>query len=207
MTELTDLLQRASELDETTRPLGDDLARGRAALRRRRARVVRIGSIAATAVIAAGIVGASTLDRGADAPAVIQDDSAADIQLLAADTDAGPYTFGKLPEGWEVQGVSPSAVTIAPTDAADQEMYSFDGKLVILYDQNAPSGDVTSVDGRDFYSGGDSDTSILAVRTGAGEPAGTVTVQYPEAAGWSQDTMIEFLDAVQVNGSAQPGLG
>ena len=121
MTELTKLLDRASERDETTLPLANDLARGRAALRRRRALTVRIGSIAATAVIAAGVVGINALDRGPEAPGVVQGDGAAGVQLVAANAEAGPYTFGKLPEGWEVQGISPSAVTIAPPDAADQE--------------------------------------------------------------------------------------
>ena len=158
-------------------------------------------------MIAAGIVGVNALDRGPDAR-VIQEDDAAGVQLVAADAEAGPYTFGKLPEGWEVQGISPSAVTIAPPDAKDQEPNSFAGKLVILYDQNAPSGDVTSVDGRDFHLRGDSDyTTIISVSTEAGQPEGTVYVQYPDSAGWSQDTMIEFLDAVQVNESAQPGVG
>jgi hypothetical protein len=45
------------------------------------------------------------------------------------------------------------------------------------------------------------------VTTRADEPEGTVYVQYPDSAGWDQDTMIEFLDAVRVNESAQPGLG
>jgi hypothetical protein len=206
MTELTDLLHRASELDETSLPVSDDLARARAALRRRRARVVRIGSIAATAVIAAGVVGTNALDRGPEAPAVVQGDGAG-IRLVAADTDAGPYTFGKLPEGWEVQGVSPFAVTIAPPDAVDQEINSFLGKLVILYDQNQPAGEVTTVGGRDFYVHDESGSNTISVRTGAGQPAGAVHVQYPDSAGWSQATMIEFLAAVEVNESAQPGLG
>ncbi len=207
MTELTKLLDRASDRDETSLPLANDLARGRAALRRRRARTVRIGSIAATAVIAAGVVGVNALDRGPETPGVVQGDSAVGVQLVAANAEAGPYTFGKLPEGWEVQGISPSAVTIAPPDAADQEVNSFAGKLVILYDQNTPSGDTVSVGGRDFYLNGDSDTHIVSVVTEAGQPEGTVTVQYPVSAGWSQDTMIEFLDAVEVNESAQPGVG
>jgi hypothetical protein len=206
MTELTDLLNRASERDTTSTPVSDDRARARAALRRRRARgAVRLGSLAAVAVIAAGIVGSNALDS--DDPVVTQRDDAAGVELVAADASAGPYTFGKLPEGWEVQGISPSAVTIAPTDAKDQEANSFLGKLVILYDLYEPSGDVTSVDGRDFYVRGDSGYTTINVRTEAGQPDGTVYVQYPDSAGWDEDTMIEFLDAVQVNESAQPGVG
>jgi hypothetical protein len=207
MTELKNLLDRASDVDDTTLPLDKDLARGRAALLRRRSRTVRLGSIAATAVIAAGVIGANALDRGPDAPPVVQEDRAAGVQLVAADAEAGPYTFGKLPEGWEVQGVLPSAVVIAPVGFKDQSPYSFLGKLVIMYDQNPSSGDVTSVNGRDFYSRGDSDHTTVQVATRPAEPDGSVSVQYPDSTGWDIDTMIEFLDAVQVNESAEPGVG
>ncbi len=206
MTELKDLLNRASDSDTTSTSVRDDLARARAALRRRRARgAIRIGSITAVAAIAAGIVGSNALES--DDPVVAQRDDAASVELVAADASAGPYTFGKLPEGWEVQGISASAVTIAPPDATDQEPNSFLGKLVILYDLYEPSGDVTSVDGRDFYVRGDSGYTTINVRTEAGQPEGTVYVQYPNSAGWDEATMIEFLDAVQVNESAQPGVG
>ena len=208
MTELTDLLHRASELDHTPTSVEADLSRGRAALRRRRARgAIRIGSIAAVGVIAAGIVGTNALERERDTHSATPDQGNDGVQLVAADADAGPYTFGKLPEGWEVQGVLPSAVTIAPVGFEDQSPYSFLGKLVIMYDQNPPSGDVTSVNGRDFYSRGDSDHTTVVVATRPGEPDGMVSVQYPDSTGWDTETMIEFLDAVQVNESAEPGLG
>lgn len=208
MTELTDLLNRASEPAHTSTSVDADLARGRAALRRRRARgAIRLGSIAAVGVIAAGIVGSNALESDRNNPVAIPDRAADGVQLVAADADAGPYTFGKLPEGWEVQGVLPSAVVIAPVGFKDQSPYSFLGKLVIMYDQNPPSGDVTSVNGRDFYSRGDSDHTTVLVATRPGEPEGIVSVQYPDSAGWDQDTMIEFLDAVRVNESAEPGVG
>ncbi len=208
MTELSDLLNRASEPEHTSTSVDADLARGRAALRRRRARgAIRLGSIAAVGVIAAGIVGSNALQSDRDNPAAVPDRGTDGVQRGAADADAGPYTFGKLPEGWEVQGVLPSAVTIAPVGFKDQSPYSFLGKLVIMYDQNPPSGDVTSVNGRDFYSRGDSDHTTVVVATRPGEPDGMVSVQYPDSTGWDTDTMIEFLDAGRVNESAEPGVG
>ena len=208
MTELTDLLNRASDHDSTSTPVTDDLARGRTALRRRRARgAVRFGSIAAVAAIAAGIVGSSALDRDPATPPAVQEDSAVGVELVAANAEGGPYTFGKLPEGWEVQGVLPSAVIIAPVGFKDQSPYSFLGKLVIMYDQNPTSGDVTTVGGRDFYTRGDSDHTTVQVATRPGEPDGVVSVQYPDSTGWDTATMIEFLEAVQVNESAEPGVG
>lgn len=220
MTELTDLLRRASESDHTPTSVDGDLSRARAALRRRRARrSIRVGSIAAVAVIAAGIVGSNALQNDSNTPSVARDQGNQGnqgneaiqgnpgVQLVAADADAGPYTFGKLPEGWEVQGVLPSGVTIAPVGFKDQSPYSFLGKLVIMYDQNPPSGDVTTVNGRDFFSRGDSGHTTVVVATRPDEPSGAVSVQYPDSTGWDTATMIEFLDAVQVNESAEPGVG
>ena len=126
---------------------------------------------------------------------------------MAASLEAGPYTFGKVPEGWTVQGISPSAVTIAQQGDDDEHPDSFLGKLVIMYDQNPLSGEQSVVNGRTFFTRGDSGHTTIAVATEAGQPAGQVLVQFPDSAGWSHDTMIEFLDAVEVNASARPGLG
>ncbi len=210
MTELTHLLDRASELDHAPTPVGDDLARARAALRRhRRSRgAIAVGSVAAIALLSAGVAGTTWLDGEPDSGRTVTEERDRDSALVAAQVDGGPYTFGKLPAGWEVQGVDPAAVTIAPIGAKDQNPYSFLGKLVILYDQYPPSGDLSSVNGRDFFSrSGGSDTTTVMVRTRPEEPDGTVYVQYPDSAGWGLDTMIEFLDAVRVNESARPGIG
>lgn len=211
MTHLTDLLDRASEPGSPATPIEDDLARAHTAWRRRRRNrgLVAIGSTCAVGLIAAGVAGTGVLDRGATPDAVVTEDpsSTGSGLLFAANTDGGPYTFGKLPRGWEVQGETPSAVTIARIGYKNQEPHSFIGKLVIMYDQNPPSGNKTVYGGREFFSRGDSGHTTVMVRTRAGEPEGTVYAQYPDSTGWSVDTMIEFLDAVRVNESAEPGLG
>ncbi len=208
MTDLTELLDRASDVAETPMPVTDDLARARAALRRQRRRrsLVAAGSVCAVAVLA-GTVGPALVD---DAPegnttTIESEDS---LSMLVASTEtAGPYTFGKLPRGWEVQGTYPQGVTIAEIGDDDQEPLSFIGKLVIMYDQNRPSGDVTEYDGREFFTRGDSDHNTVSVRTRDGEPEGVLSVQYPDSAGWDVATMVEFLAAVEVGPGAQPGLG
>jgi len=209
MTDLTDLLDRASDLDghrEPALPIADDLARARAALRRRRRRhgLVAVGSACVIGVLA-GVGGPALVDGSpGDRPTVVEPES----MLFAAGESAGPYTFGKLPRGWEVQGAYDQGVTIAPVGFADQEPLSFAGKLVIMYDQNPPSGEATVVGGREFFAhsaGGG--MSTVAVRTRDGEPQGVVSVQYPDSAGWTVETMIEFLDAVEVGQQAQPGVG
>jgi len=207
MTDLTDLLDRASDLGEMPMPLSDDLARARAALRGRRRRhgLVAVGSLCAVGVLA-GVAGPAVLDRSSEGRASVTETR--ESALFAANETAGAFTFGKLPRGWEVQGDYPAGVTIAPVGFEDQEPLSFINKLVIMYDQHRPSGDVTVVDDRKFYSrSGGGDQSAVLVRTRAGEPEGTVSVQYPDSAGWDVETMIEFLDAVQVGQAAQPGLG
>ncbi len=208
MTDLTDLLDRASDLGETPLPIADDLARAHAAVRRRRRRhgLVAVGSLCAVGVLAV-VAGPSVLDRSPEGSPTVEVEKQESV-LFAANETQGAYTFGKLPVGWEVQGAYAQGVTIAPVGFEDQEPYSFVGKLVIMYDQNPLSGDVTVVDGREFYSrSGGGDHSTVQVRTRAGEPGGTVSVQYPDSAGWSVATMIEFLDAVQVGEGAEPGLG
>jgi hypothetical protein len=209
MTDLTELLDRASVLEATPMPITDDLARAHAALHRQRRRrgLVTVGSLAVVGVLA-GVAGPPLLDRGPEGGGTTTvTEPRSNVQLVAANVSSGPYTFGKLPTGWEVQGQFPQGVTIAIVGDDDQEPLSFRGKLVIMYDQNAPSGDRTEVNGREFFSNTDSDHDTVAVRTRAGEPDGVVSVQYPDSAGWSVETMIEFLDAVLVGQAAQPGVG
>jgi hypothetical protein len=208
MTDLTDLLDRASEPGHPETPIADDLARAHTAWRRRRRTrgLVAVGSVFAIGALA-GVAGPALIDRDPEPSTTVTEGSDTDTALFAANESAGPYTFGKLPRGWEVQGAYPQGVTIARIGDPDQEPLSFLGKLVIEYDQNPPSGDRSVYHDREFYSRGDSDHTTVMVRTRDGEPEGTVYVQYPDSAGWSVETMIEFLDAVEVGESAEPGLG
>ena len=210
MTDLTDLLDRAGDPDDNTVDARADLARARTAWQRRRRirSLAAVGSLVAVGVLAVGVAGSGVLDRAPQHDsAVVDPDSDDSISLVAASVEAGPYTFGKLPEGWTVQGIRPSTVTIAQQGDDDQHPDSFLGKLVIMYDQNPLSGEQTVVNGRTFFTRGDSGHTTIAVATEAGQPAGEVLVQFPDSAGWSHDMMIEFLDAVEVNASARPGLG
>lgn len=209
MTDLTDLLDRASDTETTPIPVSADLARAHRALsRRRRNRGLLTAGALCTIGALAGAVAPAVLDDPADRTPTATDDVAPQSAvLLAADTSAGPYTFGKLPRGWEVQGQYAQGVTIAKIGDPDQEPASFVGKLVIMYDQNPLSGEVTAYDGRDFHVRTSSDTTTVAVATRAGEPEGEVLVQVPTSTGWDVATMIEFLDAVEVGPGAQPGLG
>ena len=166
-------------------------------------------------VAAAGVVGvgiARFTDPGGDVAAdktqTHHPEKGTGITFLAQPFEAGPYTFDQTPEGWEVQGANPYAVTIAPVGFPDQEPLSFVGKLVILFDGNRPSGEQVELDGRTFWIGGER----RATRRSPPAPAArartdVVSIQYPDDTGWTRDTMLAFLAGVHVGPGAQQGVG
>jgi hypothetical protein len=213
MNDLNALLDRAAGQAAAPVDAHADLVRGRRALSRTRR---RRGALGLAGVAAAGVVGVGAgrlVDRGGDMAA---DSPASATPTVATptpwappgpDLTAGPYTFPAIPEGWEIQGHRAQVVTIAPVGFADQEPLSFPGKLVIMYDQNPPSGQSVERDGRTFFVDASGDTASIAVRTRAGEPDGEVVIQYPTSTGWTVDDMLTFLSGVQVGPGALPGLG
>lgn len=211
MNDLNTLLERAAgPVAAAPVDVRGDLTRGHRALARTRR---RRGAAGLLGVAAAGVVGvgiARFTDPGDEG--VAADDTSAHggstgITFLAQPFEAGPYTFDQTPEGWEVQGADAYAVTIAPIGFPDQEPLSFAGKLVILFDGNRPSGSPIEYHGRTFWIGGSNGSSSIATRTHRNEPRGVVSVQYPNDAGWTRDTMLAFLAGVHVGPDAQPGLG
>lgn len=216
MTDLRELLDRASGTADTTAssvPVTDDLARARTALRRSRVWRTGAAAFAVAAVVAGGVTVAATTSSD-NAPVAARDQSPNDaagdgIRLLSANVTSGPYTLGKLPEGWEIQGESPRNVVIAPAGGGvSPDPNDFRGKLVVNFEQNPLPEDAREVEwnGRTFYFGGDSGYTMIHVVTRAGEQEGKVVVQYPSE-NWSEENMLEFADAVRVNESAEPGIG
>jgi hypothetical protein len=168
----------------------------------------RCATLTATRVLATGAVRyAGSDDPGQRAVEGHEPATASGVLLLDQPMQAGPYSFDTTPDGWEVQGASAFAVTIAPVGAPDQDPNSFLGKLVILFDQNPPSGEQEAREGRTFWIRGDSGHTTISTRTRPGEPTGVVSIQFPDDAGWSRDSMLEFLAGVHVGEGAQPGLG
>jgi hypothetical protein len=214
MSDLHDLLRRASDAEAQPVSLADDLARAHSALRRRRTWRTGAASLAAVAVVA-GSVGVSSLvgDTAPDGPGIASPSSsgpssvdASDIKLVASNLEVGPYLFGKVPDGWEVQAEDP--VVIAPTDgSASADQNDFRGKLVIMYELNPIGpGDTVTWGGRTFKMRGDSGYRSIVRRTGGDEPAGIVVVQYPEKQ-WTQELMLEFAAGVKVTDKATAGVG
>ena len=120
MNDLNTLLDRAAgpAADHSPLDVGADLTRARRALSRTRRRRSAAGLMGAAAagVLGVGVARYAGPDGAPQQQAVEQrgdDGQQAGISFLAQPLDAGPYTFDATPEGWEVQGVSSSSVTIA----------------------------------------------------------------------------------------------
>jgi hypothetical protein len=208
MNDLNTLLDRAAGPATAPVDAHADLTRGHRALSRTRR---RRGALGLLGLAAAGVVGFGavrlTQPETQQPQRAVETRRGGGIGFLAQPLEAGPYTFEATPEGWEVQGVTPSAVTVAPIGAADQDPNSFVGKLVILLDGNPLSGEQVEQDGRTFWIHGDSGYTTIATPTLPGEPAGNVLIQFPDDTGWTRAAMLQFLAGVHVGAGAQRGLG
>lgn len=209
MNDLNALLDRAA--GPVTAPVDAraDLTRGHRALartRRRRAAAGLVG-VAAAGVVGVGVSRYAVDDTGPVVAVEHPGSRAAGVSLLSQPFEAGPYTFDATPDGWEVQGVYASGVTIAPVGFADPEPLSFVGKLVIMFDANPVDGARVDLDGRAFWVHEGERYTTIATRTRADEPAGVVRIQYPADTGWTRTTMLEFLAGVHVGAGAEQGVG
>ena len=127
------------------------------------------------------------------------------VRLVAEEMEAGPYTFGTTPEGWELQNNEPFAVTIGRIGETNTDPASFVGKLVILLD-DLPllGGERVMRDGREMVVRDNGDGYLtISARTRPGEPQGTVRIQFPADLGWSRDAALTFLASVQVGPDAE----
>ena len=211
MNDLNTLLDRAAGSTPAI-DVDSDLRRGRRALARTRR---RRGAAGLLGVAAAGVigVGASRLGDPDQGPTQAVESTTPDpgsgaVTFLAQPLEAGPYTFGTTPEGWEVQGADAFHVTIAPVGFADQDPASFVGKLTILFDANPLFGEQVEQDGRTFWvNTTNPGTTIVATPSLPGEPEGHVLIQVPDGAGWDRDAMLTFLGSVRVADGAQAGVG
>jgi hypothetical protein len=231
MTDIHELLSLASEGD-TTFSAGDDLNRARGLLirrRRARARALTAGIGGLAAVAAVGLVITSS-GEPSKSPSVSASPAVKGLHLVAADITGGSFSFGKIPDNWEVQRATESKVVMIPTgkpygitvppskaDLASgkarppakgsvPDLDSFEGKLLISFDQYPLAGNTSTIDGRVYEIEADSQYTTISVATLPGQPRGVVRVQYPTGTGWSQSTLREFLDSVTVKDSARPSV-
>lgn len=233
MTDIHELLSLASASDgDTTFSARDDLNRARGLLirrRRTRATALTAGIGGLVAVAALGLV-ITNSGGPSQSPSISAIPAVQNLHLVAADITGGSFSFGKIPDNWEVQRATESKVVMIPTgkpygikvpaskaDLASgkarppskssvPDRDSFEGKLLISFHAYPLTGKLSAIDGRDYQINADSQYTTISVDTLPGQPTGVVSVQYPTSTGWSQSTLREFLDSVTVNDSARPSV-
>jgi hypothetical protein len=228
MPDLHELLTLASDGDIVVSAHEDlNRARGRLIHRRRTRLKAMTASIGGLAVIAAVGVAVTSSEEPADSPGISASPSADAIHLVSADLDAGAFSFGKIPDSWTVQRSTTSSVLMIPPGQpyglkvpaskadlangkarpnAPQHLDSFEGKLLITFDQYPLTGNLSTIGGRTYQIDSGAGYTTISVDTLPGQPDGVVRVQYPTQTGWSQSTLREFLDSVTVNDSARPSV-
>ncbi|QIG41969.1 hypothetical protein G5V58_03515 [Nocardioides anomalus] len=116
------------------------------------------------------------------------------------------FALPPAPAGFELQGNSPSSVTIAPVgDRSVPE--DFEGKIVLMFDTHRPAGHRQVVDGRTFWVAADTGGGYARVSTRSreGDPAGVLALQFPVRA-WTTDDALAFLSGVRaLDGAAAVG--
>jgi hypothetical protein len=214
-----------------------DLARGRRALRRRRAALGTGASVFAVAAAAAVVV-ASTAPAAKPrqqvalpAPTVAAPASVQPAKLVAyVGKQPAGYTIDKVPAGWEVQGVDATVLTIAPKSDRDKDPHSFVGKIAIGLqssdDHRTPKGTDVSVGGLpgviDEPEHGPA--QVIPSGPGTGKPQTIddsqtknlwvhqkngvwLQVQIWDASGWSNAQIVEFGAGIHVLPGAKAAVG
>jgi hypothetical protein len=179
-----------------------DIARGRAALRRRRFRrgITGLGATAAVAVVA---VAAVSGQQSAGTP------GSDGLDLVAYHgTQLPGFTVGKVPEGFVLQGSDPYSLAIArPDDRSD--LNDFRGKLVVMLQSTSmtelPDGKAVQVEGRPatIYKG-DPVAAQLYYSDAAGHD---IVIQSATELGLTDAELVEFARSVIVTSNAEAMAG
>ncbi|MET0492409.1 MAG: hypothetical protein ABW000_04680 [Actinoplanes sp.] len=238
------MIDLRNHLEERTGPTGPatvaqadaDLARGRKALRRRRAAQTIAGSAFGVAALVAAFTVATTgtnAPPAADRPAVV---SAAKLVAYKGAQPKG-FTVDKVPDGWFIQSDENYSLVLAPDKAKNPgpdvnpstqplfDKHSYVDKITIMLeskDQNGPSRKGKAV------KAGDKEGVLLKslqgvtpdgpAPTAAGgdtgwelwlkQPSGVhLIVQYWQGLGLSEDQMVELGAGVHVHKDAEQTVG
>jgi hypothetical protein len=201
-----------------------DLARGRRALRRRRAGQLVAGAAVA---VAAGTTAFALASPGAAPVQRVNPPAAQGATQLVAYQGPQPegYTLDKVPEGWEVQGVNAYALTLAPKGIADRNPNSFVGKIAIMLqsddDHATPNGTPIQVGDKSGVlvvdrSQPDPKRPVRASNPPVGgatmlyvkQPSGVyLIVQVWDGLGWGPKEIVQFATGVHVHPDAKRGHG
>jgi hypothetical protein len=203
---MSNVIDQLADLGGATNPpvsdhvVRGDLARGRAALRRRRFRrgLTGLSAAAAVAVAAVAVVGQQATDT----------DSGSGLDLVTYKGAQLPgFTVGKVPEGFVLQGANEYSLDIArPDDTSSLD--DFRGKLVVMLQSvdatAAPSGKAVEVDGR---PGTISKIDPAATQLYYTDGSHDIVVQSATELGLTDAELVEFARSVTVTTNAQAGRG
>jgi hypothetical protein len=216
------------DLPEVVADPSEDVARGRARLRRRR---LAAGSGVAAAMTIGALVplalqsgGTPVSHPAATRPHSISVSAAAaksagvnpaggHVALVAwTGTQPPGYKVSWMPSSWVVQGSTPYALTIAPPRDKDTNPSSFLGKLVVMLQSasvsSPPPGQSQPVNGRPGVfepaseAGGNTEVLTFQIQNGQ-----WCVVQAPMALGWDSAQLAKFAGGVQVLVTAKQGVG
>lgn len=224
MNDLRTLLHENNSSSSTPIPtslVDDDLARGRAALHRRRARrSVRAGlvGVAAAGVIAFAIQGAvpNGARTTATPPATSTTLGAVTLVDYTAEQPAG-FTIDKVPAGWAVQDSKTYQLLLAPVGTKNDDTNNFADKIIIeLSDQatgvNPIDVSVGAVTGT-IYSMTDVDAKgnpiVGNVKTlYVKQPSGAyLAIQIWDASTWTNKQIAQFGAGIHPTGDATKTVG
>jgi hypothetical protein len=214
MNHLNDLLERAAGPAGATVDARHDLSRGHRALARTRVRRSAAGLVG---VAAAGVIGVGLTQRGGDEGTQVATDPTPTGTATATPTPTptppptqdpvpSPYELPELPAGWTASAYNEFATTFAPPGATvNDEPGDFEGTIVLLYDKEPTFGKKRVVDGRAYFTRGDSGYTTISTRTRPDEPQGTLRLQFPDTV--DVQSALAFLSGVRVLDGAQPAVG
>jgi hypothetical protein len=195
-----------------------DLLRGRRALRRQHARNLALPLGLATVFGAVLVTGDQLGSPPPSQHAVLRSPLATPpprinpiggVRLVAyAGQQPSGYRVAYVPEGWEIQGANPFAMTIAPVGFADQHPDSFVGKLVVMLQSRdatgTPQGDQVQVGHGTGYL---SHQEGIVVLTYQDDAKHWIQLQVPPTLHWADKDVAKFGAGVEVTRDAEPGRG
>lgn len=210
MSDLHTLMARATagtDVPPSPGTVAADLARGRAARRRRTGRFTGLG---VAAVLAVGLaVGLPTTTGTAPAAAV-------PLVAYVGDQPAG-FLLDTVPEGWRVVASWPGELVLAGADDDGENPGSYVGRIVVnLVDRagtplDAAEGGTVRVDGTDVLVhellGATGPDGYRGAWVPLGDGQDALYVQVPPEVRWSAQDVARFAVGITVTADAQKGVG
>ena len=215
---MTDVLDRLARLAATPGAPADataDLARGHAALARRRRRTGAVAGVGLTLTLGAGLGGVIAFQHDDQGSVAVAPHGGRSTDAGIALVDYGgaqPQGFevAKVPDGFTAQGSGAFSFTVAPVgDTSSPD--DFEGKLVVMLESRSAPPD--KAEGREVSVGGDpgwirTNPDGLATTLEYFDADGhDVVVQMWRTVGLSDAQLVEFADGITVTDEAQAGVG